>query len=193
MHHRQGDAIKAPVNRMFQNRPIRLNQPIGYAQSSLWRRSVAGNRTLLFAALLFTSTLCPRVCRGSEPDQASKSNTFPDVSDVFQGRTFKNEFERDVFFLRSIHDHHRQHWAALLQANITPDEYVRSPAKLLRFVDELGHAMSDRNDLAASTNLALLTSNEAFYANTNAYHPEILRAAAQALIKIGPSGRKALA
>jgi hypothetical protein len=130
---------------------------------------------------------------GNEMNQGAGTNSFPSLPEVFQGRTFENEFDRDVFFLRSIQERYPSHWAALLQANITVEEYVRAPVKLLRFINELGAAMEGRNDLTASTNLALLTSDESVYANTNLYHPEILRAAAQALIGIGPNGRKALA
>jgi hypothetical protein len=110
-----------------------------------------------------------------------------------KGRTFRNDFERDVFFLQAIHDHYTSFWPDLLEANISVQDYVQSPAKLLRFIDELGKAMRDQNEPVACTNLALIIGNAAYYANTNAYHPEILRAAAEALIKIGPNGRSALA
>ena len=81
----------------------------------------------------------------------------------------------------------------MLGANITVNDYVQAPAKLLRFVQALGAATAGTDDRAASTNLAVITSDPGFYANTNAYRPEILRAAASALIQIGPSGRRALA
>lgn len=128
----------------------------------------------------------------AEPDQ-SATNSFPTPADVFQGRQFANKLERDVFFLRAIHDHYSDKWPDLLEANITMDDYVRSPDKLLRFVNELAIAMRDRDDPAACTNLARVISDADFFANTNAYHPEILQASAQALIQIGPNGRKALA
>jgi len=150
-------------------------------------------RLLIAAMLLCTSGPNSRVCEAAELKPGFDTNSFPSLAEVFQGRTFENEFERDIYFLRSVRERYPSHWAGLLEANISVEEYVRAPAKLLRFIDELGSAMAGMNDLTASTNLALVTSDETFYANTNAYHPEILRAAAQALIKIGPNGRKALA
>jgi hypothetical protein len=60
-------------------------------------------------------------------------------------------------------------------------------------VNELGEAMRDRNDAAACSRLALITGDASFYANADVNRPEIIEAAAGALIKIGPNGRKALA
>jgi hypothetical protein len=128
----------------------------------------------------------------AEPDQ-STTNSFPTPADVFQGRQFANKLERDAFFMRAIHDHYPDKWPALLEANITVDDYVRSPDKLVRFINEFAIAMRDRNDSAACANLARVISDGDFFANTNAYHPEILQASAQALIQIGPNGCKALA
>jgi hypothetical protein len=128
----------------------------------------------------------------AESDQ-SATNSFPSPTDVFQGRQFANRLERDVFFLRAIHEHYPDKWPALLEANITVDDYVQSPDKLLRFINELAIAMRDRDDLAACSNLARVISDKDFFANTNAYRPELLQAAAQTLIQIGPNGRKALA
>jgi hypothetical protein len=123
----------------------------------------------------------------------SASNSFPSPADVFQGRQFANKLERDVFFLRAIQEKYPAQWRPLLEANITVDDYVQSPDKLLRFINELAIAMRDRDDLAACLNLARVISNKEFFGNTNAYRPELLQAAAQALIQIGPNGRKALA
>lgn len=148
-------------------------------------------RGLLLALVLFLLAVSPlRLC--GEPDQ-SATNSFPSPADVFQGRQFANKLERDVFFLRSIHDHYSDQWPALLEANITVDDYIRSPDKLLRFIDELALAMRDRDDPSACANLARVISDKDFFANTNGYQPQIQQAAAKALIQIGPRGRKALA
>jgi hypothetical protein len=128
----------------------------------------------------------------SAPAAAGKS-PFPEVSEVLQGRQFATRFEREVFFLRRMRENYPAHWSPLLGANITVNDYVQAPAKLLRFVQALGAAAAGTDDRAASTNLAAITSDPVFYANTNAYRPEILRAAASALIEIGPGGRRALA
>jgi len=130
---------------------------------------------------------------GSAPPANGSTNAFPDLNEVFQGRAFKTTAERDVFFLRRIREAYPEHWGALLGANIIVSDYVQAPEKLLRFVEALGTALAGTDDLTASTCLAAITSDPAFHANTNAYRPEILRAAAGALIKIGPKGRQALA
>ncbi|HLX71565.1 MAG TPA: hypothetical protein VKV04_18285 [Verrucomicrobiae bacterium] len=148
-------------------------------------------KSLLVGLVLILFVVFP-LCLSAEPDQ-STSNSFPTPADVFQGRQFANKLERDVFFLRAIHDHYPDKWPALLEANITVDDYVRSPDKLLRFINELAIAMRDRDDPAACANLARVISDADFFANTNAYHPEILQVSAQTLIQIGPNGRRALA
>jgi hypothetical protein len=124
---------------------------------------------------------------------AEGTNSFPTLSEVFQGRMFPNKTERDVFFLQAICVRYPSQWPDLLLANLTVQDYVMDPAKLTRFISELSAAMEGRNDLVASTNLAVITSDPGFYANTNAYRPDILKAAAQALMRIGPNGRTALA
>jgi hypothetical protein len=144
----------------------------------------------LLLALLFGGVCC---CRADAATEAADTNAFPSPVEVFQGRAFENETARDVFFLRAIHDRYAAHWPELLAANISVNEYVFSPEKLLRFINELGAAMAGRDDPGAITNLAAIPGSVAYYANTNTYHPEILRAAAQALIGFGPNGRKALA
>jgi hypothetical protein len=128
----------------------------------------------------------------SAPAATGKS-PFPQVSEVLQGRQFATRFDREVFFLRRVRESYPAHWSPLLGANIIVNDYVQAPDKLLRFVQALGAAAAATDDRAASTNLAAITSDPVFYANTNAYRPEILRAAASALIEIGPSGRRALA
>jgi hypothetical protein len=148
-------------------------------------------RCVPILALVVAVAMPSSVCL-ARPGPA-KTNSFPTVSEVFEGRTFSNQFERGVFFLQAIHDRYASHWPALLDANITEQDFIESPAKLLRFVNELGAAMRDRNDPVAATNLALITSDRRFFTDINAYRPEIVRAAAQALIEIGPNGRKALA
>jgi hypothetical protein len=129
--------------------------------------------------------------RVAAPDLGSR--TFPDLNEVLQGHAFNNRVDRDVFFLRKIRESYAEFWPSLLEANITVKDYVQAPEKMQRFVEELGTAMEGKNDLAAVTNLAVITSNAIFYANTDAYRPGILQAAASALIKIGPAGRRALA
>jgi hypothetical protein len=129
----------------------------------------------------------------AEPGPIVATNSFPTLPEVFQGRTFSNKFDRDVFFLRAIHDRYPGHWPELLGANISPEEYIGSPVKLLQFVNELGVAMAGRDDSAAAVKLALIVSDGRFFTNADAYHPEILRAAAQSLIKLGPNGCHALA
>jgi hypothetical protein len=128
-----------------------------------------------------------------EPAGPDGTNTFPTVPEVLGGHVFENYTDQDIFFLRAIHDRYASHWSDLLQANVTLNDYVLSPEKLLRFVNELGEAMRDRNDPNAVTNLALIVSDPSFYANADVSRPEILRAAAKALIKIGPAGQAALA
>jgi len=127
------------------------------------------------------------------PSGSGRDSSFPDVNEVLQGRVFKTKFDRDVFFLQRIRNDYPAHWPSLLGTNIIVKDYVEAPDKLLRFVEELGAALAGTDDFAATTNLAAITSRPPFYANTNVYHPEILRAAAEALIKIGPDGRRALA
>jgi hypothetical protein len=126
-------------------------------------------------------------------NEVDATNTFPTVAEVIGARTFDTLRDENIFFLRAIHDRYSEYWPELLAANITLNDYVVAPEKLLRFVDELGEAMSDRNDVAACTNLAAIVGDPAFYANGASDHPEIIQAAAQALMKIGPYGRKTLA
>lgn len=156
-----------------------------------WSKIVKHPCPLIFAFILLFELLS-FACFGAGQGQNS-TNAFPALPDVFQGRIFANDFDRDVFFLQAIHDRYRSHWPDLLQANITFTDYVGSPAKLLRFVNELGVAMRGRNDPTACANLAVITSNPEFFTNADAYHPEILQAAAQALIQIGTNGCRALA
>jgi hypothetical protein len=96
-------------------------------------------------------------------------------------------------FLRRIRKDYPAHWRALLGTNALVSEYEQSPGKLLRFVEALATAAASTDDLAATTNLAAISSAPAFYANPNAYQPETRRAAAEALLKLGPNGRRALA
>lgn len=161
-------------------------------------RSHAGER--MAAALVLWLVLFCANGRAGGPDAAAgvsapvaETNRFPSVGEVLGGRTFETFTEQDVYFLRAIHDRYPAQWPNLLAANITINDYLLSPEKLQRFVDELGEAMAGRNDSAACTNLAIITGDATFYANANTYHPEILQAAARALIRIGPEGGKALA
>jgi hypothetical protein len=144
------------------------------------------------ALILLIATLAS-VCVSIAEDKAPTNGSFPTVSEVLQGRSFANNTERDIFFLRAIHDRYNSHWPALLEANITEQDYLLAPVKLQRFIDEVGAAMRDTDDSVAITNLASLTSDTKFFTDINSYNPEVLNAAAQALMLIGPNGRKALA
>src|SRR5580765_3737616 len=129
----------------------------------------------------------------SVPSSEIESSSFPDPNEIFQGRVFQSKFDRDVFFLRRIRESYSAHWPSLLEANMDVKSYVVTPDKLLQFIEELGTAIAGTDDVTAITNLAAIISDPIFYANTNAYRPEILRAAASTLIRIGPRGRLALA
>jgi hypothetical protein len=130
---------------------------------------------------------------GSAARASPVTNSFPSINEVLQGRVFENKFERDVFFLRAVRERYPADWPSLVGANIIISDYVQAPDKLARFVEELGTAMAASDDVVAVTNLASVISDPAFYANPDAYRPEILRATALALIRIGPHGRKELA
>ncbi len=149
---------------------------------------------LVVGGLILLSVIWPQDCPAIEVDSdAAATNTFPSVSEVIGGRTFDTFADENIFFLQAIHDRYNPHWSDLIEANITLQDYVLSPDKLGRFIYELGEAMRDRNDRVACVNLALITGDITYYGVTNTYHPEIFQAAARALIKIGPYGRKALA
>ena len=151
---------------------------------------------LLLATLLIAKHAGARAAEAGETTSvpvAAGNGSFPEVSEVLQGRQFATRFEREVFFLRRVRESYSAHWSPLLRANITVNDYVQAPTKLLQFVQALGAATAGTDDRTASTNLAAITSDPVFYANTNVYRPEILRAAASALIQIGPIGRQALA
>jgi hypothetical protein len=132
-------------------------------------------------------------CPGQVTIMAGDTDPFPATAEVLQGRTFQSQSERDVFFLQQIRQKYPEHWSSLLQANISVRDYEAAPEKLLRFIQELGSMAAGSDDGIAITNLWLITSFPVFYADPNAYRPEILRAAATALIGIGPQGRRALA
>lgn len=134
----------------------------------------------------------PSVCFADQSSQ-SATNSFPTPAEVFQGRQFANKLERDVFFLRAIQEKYPTQWPALLEANILGDDYARAPEKLLRFVNELAIAERNRNDAAACAYLVFITDAPQFFTNADVYHPEILQAAAQAMMDIGPNGRGMLA
>jgi hypothetical protein len=156
-----------------------------------WRQVVRAG-WLVLTGIIWALASLPAVCVAVETEATPGTNTFPTVPEVLGGQTFKSYAEQDIYFLRSIHDRYHDHWSDLLEANLTLNDFVVSPEKQLRFVNELGEAMRGRNDLPACTNLALITSDPTFYANTNVSRPEIIAAAAKALIRIGPAGRQAL-
>ena len=148
---------------------------------------------LAVTGLILWTASFPWNCAADEPNQDAGTNRFPSAAEVLGSQTFDNSTEQNIYFLRAIRDRYNSRWSDLLDANISLQEYILSPEKLERFVDELGDAMRDRNDSVACSNLVLIAGDPAFYADTNNYHVEILQAAARALIKIGPAGRKALA
>jgi hypothetical protein len=150
------------------------------------RRQVRAAFSLAAVALVFAAGFLPlRNAMGQD------TNGFPDPSEVFQGRTFKTELERDVFFLQQIRERYPQHWPLLLAANITVGNYVVTPEKLRRFVQEVGAAAENSDDPAAVASVAAVVTNAEIY--TNAAQPEVLQAVVGSLIKIGPKGRLALA
>ena len=123
----------------------------------------------------------------------SQTNSFPDPATILAGKAFTNTFDREVYFLKSVCESYPSQWAPLLKANLLVTDYVVDPGKLQRFVQEVGKATAGTDDLVAATNLAVIVSDAAFYANTNAFRPEILGTTAKTLIEIGPNGRRALA
>jgi len=76
----------------------------------------AGPRSI--PALLLAAAIFFLACRASQSGEgvispaldAGTTNSFPALAEIFQGRTFENEFERDVFFLRSVRDRYPQYW-----------------------------------------------------------------------------------
>jgi len=143
-------------------------------------------------AMLWLVVFLPNGLAGqSSADDAT--SLFPNVAEVIGSRTFDTLTDEYIYFMQAIHDRYHDHWANLLEANITLNDYTLAPEKMQRFVDELGEAMRDRNDPDAISYLAPVINDPSFYAGSNVYHAEILQSAAKALIKIGPDGRKALA
>jgi hypothetical protein len=82
---------------------------------------------------------CAEQERGSASLQ-TESSSFPDPNEVFDGKVFQNKLDRDVFFIRRIHENYPIHWPSLLEANIDVRSYVVIPDKLLRFIDHRGVA-----------------------------------------------------
>jgi hypothetical protein len=160
---------------------------------SLIRNGAAPARRLFAAALILWAATLSLNCPADETDMADVTNTFPSVAEVIGGKTFDTFTDQDIYFMQAIHDRYREHWTDLLQANLTLNDYVLSPDKLLKFVNELGEAMRDRNDAPACINLAPIIDDPAFYASPTDYRSDINQAVARALIKIGPAGRKVVA
>jgi hypothetical protein len=144
----------------------------------------------IFLAILLTAAASAQAGNDSGTNVGT---AFPDVNEVFQGRSFENSFDREVFFLRRIREDYSAHWPDLLAANITPDKYVDEPDKLEHFVRELSAATAKTDDPIACASLESLISDPAFYANTNAYHSDILTDAVLGLLTLGPAGHRALA
>lgn len=128
----------------------------------------------------------------AQAESGSATNAFPSVPEVLGGHTFENLTEQDIFFMRAIHDRYYAHWSDLLAANLTLNDFTVAPEKQLRFVTELGEAMRGKDDPETAKQLAVITAEPTFYANSNVSRPEILKEAARALIKLGPGGRKTL-
>jgi hypothetical protein len=154
-------------------------------------QKVKSIRLFAWVVVFFIAAMFSHTSYADSP--APDTNSLIDVSEVLQGRIFDNTLDRDVFFLREVHNRYPSSWPPLLQANLTVHDYIVEPVKMLRFINELGIAMADKNDNVASTNLAFVVADGNFFTNELAYRPEIIRAAVQTLIQIGPNGRKALA
>jgi hypothetical protein len=154
----------------------------------------AGGRTLarLVAGVMILAIFNTGNWAKAGSESAATTNTFPSVPEVLGGRTFENFTEQDIYFMRSIHDRYHDHWSDLLAANLTLNDFTVAPEKLLRFVTELGEAMRGKDDPDAWAQLSEITGDPTFYANKDVSRPEIIKAAAKALIKMGPAGRKAL-
>jgi hypothetical protein len=170
----------------------------------LSKRRKQEDRSAKIAAVLAMLWIGASVCAWAASDpaatdtlsklaQSSGTNGFPDVNEVLEGRVFESKFGRDVFFLRRLREKFPDSWPALLAANITVEEYIGSPDKMLRFIEELAEAVAGTDDPVASTNLARVVSDPAYYVSTIGYRPELSRAAANALNRLGPRGRELLA
>jgi hypothetical protein len=146
---------------------------------------------LVIARLGLASNNAPAGKERTDAHQTPGS-AFPSISEVLQGRTFGSKFERDVFFLKEVRQKYPAFWTPLLEANITLNDYAWNPSKLRLFLEELGSAVEDSNDIAACTNVVRIISDPAFYAHTNAYRAELTESAARTLIKVGREGKRAL-
>lgn len=185
--------LAEPASPFFQRR---LNAGLVLLRTARWGTgSAVLGLVLTIAGFLVGSSM--RAHCAEEPNSAGiredTSNKFPDPAEIFQGRSFESKTARDIYFLKRIRRDFSDHWPSLLEANINLQDYLSAPDKLLRFVNELGSAAAQTDDAAAITNLRAITSDPRYYANPDAYRPEVLRSAASALIKIGPKGREALA
>jgi hypothetical protein len=128
--------------------------------------------------------------------RAQQTNAAPatlNPNEILSGHAFASKFERDVFFLKAVRDRYSSSWVPLLDANINLREYAGDPPKMLRFITELGSAMQNQNDSDAITSLGRVVSDPGYFTNADAYHPELITAAAQAMIQTGTNGEKALA
>lgn len=177
------------------NRPVLV---VAKAENEQMRRTKCGCRALRASVLVIgLGFLWAEPTAAAEPKQdlvatSADDAPFPDPKTVLEGQSFRSKFERDVFFLRRIRAGYSKFWPGLLEANLTVRDYVAAPEKLRAFIDSLGAATAGTDDLPAVTHLAAVTSDPEFYANTNAYRPDVLRAAANALLGLGKDGRRAL-
>lgn len=153
-----------------------------------------GAAVVAWSGLAAFLVMAPAVSVRAGNDPATNAGSaFPNVNEVFQGQSFESKFDQEVFFLRRIREDYPVHWPDLLAANITPDKYADAPEKLEHFVRELSAVTAKTDDPVACTSLASLISDPDFYANTNAYHPDILTDAILGLLILGPAGHRALA
>src|SRR5262245_56522837 len=94
---------------------------------------------LISASLPFAADICTSRAeqQPAVPSLLAETNSFPDANEVLKGHLFRSFFDRDVFFLRKIRADYSDSWPPLLNENIVLKDYVQSPDKLLRFVQEL--------------------------------------------------------
>jgi len=144
------------------------------------------------AAALATAALWAFGTGGVRSAEAGPE-AFPEITEVLQGRIFDTKFDRDVVFLRRIREDFHRHWADFLEANLTEKEFVQVPDKMAKFLEKLAKSTAGTDDATTAEKLAVLVTDPVFYANTNAYRPDLLTAAARTLIGLGPKGCQAFA
>jgi len=158
-----------------------------------WDRARGGGGGMrVRAAALATAALWAFGTGGVRSAEAGPE-AFPEITEVLQGRIFDTKFDRDVVFLRRIREDFHRHWADFLEANLTEKEFVQVPDKMAKFLEKLAKSTAGTDDATTAEKLAVLVTDPVFYANTNAYRPDLLTAAARTLIGLGPKGCQAFA